>query len=283
MFSAIGRTAIAQPTHIEDATTWNSKEEASGTFIEFSMRKIVLDCFFIGTKKEYKAKKMNISTFSLIKSSLKVVKERIWPKFFRYLLRGRSVFASRIKRTDKGGKKSRAKNKIHADEFALLGGAQLAVEQEAVSAEHLIAITAEGIKRMAASPTTAILLPGVPFFLMQNTTAPARKLIDAGAAVALATDFNPGSSMTESQLCIMRLGVFLMNMTIEEAINAVTINAAYGINRQNEVGSLEYGKKMDLILCDVPNYPSLVYHFGVNPIKHVIKNGKVVVRDGRLV
>jgi len=135
---------------------------------------------------------------------------------------------------------------------------------------------------MAESPTTAILLPGVPFFLMQNTTAPARKLIDAGAAVALATDFNPGSSMTESQLCIMRLGVFLMNMTIEEAINAVTINAAYGINRHNEVGSLEIGKKMDLILCDVPNYPSLVYHFGVNPIKHVIKNGKVVVRDGKL-
>jgi len=139
----------------------------------------------------------------------------------------------------KAAKKAGLKIKIHADEFVPLGGAQLAVEQEAVSAEHLIAITEEGIERMAESPTTAILLPGVPFFLMQNTTAPARKLIDAGAAVALATDFNPGSSMTESQLCIMRLGVFLMNMTIEEAINAVTINAAYGINRQNEVGSLE--------------------------------------------
>jgi imidazolonepropionase len=232
--------------------------------------------------KEYKAKK-NEYIDLLTHEILPEVVKRELAEFFDIFCEEGVYSIAESRELIKAAKKAGLKIKIHADEFVPLGGAQLAVEQEAVSAEHLIAITEEGIERMAESPTTAILLPGVPFFLMQNRTAPARKLIDAGAAVALATDFNPGSSMTESQLCIMRLGVFLMNMTIEEAINAVTINAAYGINRQNEVGSLEVGKKMDLILCDVPNYPSLVYHFGVNPIKHVIKNGKVVVRDGKLV
>jgi imidazolonepropionase len=232
--------------------------------------------------KEYKAKK-NEYIDLLTHEILPEVVKRELAEFFDIFCEEGVYSIAESRELIKAAKKAGLKIKIHADEFVPLGGAQLAVEQEAVSAEHLIAITKEGIERMAESPTTAILLPGVPFFLMQNRTAPARKLIDAGAAVALATDFNPGSSMTESQLCIMRLGVFLMNMTIEEAINAVTINAAYGINRQNEVGSLEVGKKMDLILCDVPNYPSLVYHFGVNPIKHVIKNGKVVVRDGKLV
>ena len=232
--------------------------------------------------KEYKAKKNEYIDLLTHKILPEVVKREL-AEFFDIFCEEGVYSIAESRELIKAAKKAGLKIKIHADEFVPLGGAQLAVEQEAVSAEHLIAITAEGIKRMAESPTTAILLPGVPFFLMQNTTAPARKLIDAGAAVALATDFNPGSSMTESQLCIMRLGVFLMNMTIEEAINAVTINAAYGITRHNEVGSLEIGKKMDLILCDVPNYPSLVYHFGVNPIKHVIKNGKIVVRDGKLV
>ena len=179
-------------------------------------------------------------------------------------------------------KKAGLKIKLHADEFVSLGGSQLAVDEGAKSAEHLIAITDDGIQKMAASNTTAILLPGVPFFLMQNKKAPARALIEAGAIVALATDFNPGSSMTESQFFIMQLAVYLLNMTVEEAINAVTINAAYGIDRHTEIGSLEVGKKMDLVLCDAPNYPYLVYHFGINPVRHVIKNGKVVVKDKRL-
>ena len=117
---------------------------------------------------------------------------------------------------------------------------------------------------------------------MQERKAPARKLIEEGATVALATDFNPGSSMTESMLFVLQLAVFTMKMTIEEAINAATANAAYALDRHEEVGSLETGKKMDLILCDAPNYPSLVYHLGINPIKHVIKNGKVVVMDGQI-
>jgi imidazolonepropionase len=179
-------------------------------------------------------------------------------------------------------KKHGLKIKVHADEFVSLGGAQLAVEEGAASAEHLIAITDEGIHKLSESFTAAILLPGVPFFLMQKQKAPARKLIDAGAIVALATDLNPGSSMIESQFLIMQLGVFTMKMTIEEAINAVTINAAYSIDRQEKVGSLEVGKKMDMMLCTAPNYPYLVYRFGINPIKHVMKNGKIVVKEGRL-
>jgi len=179
-------------------------------------------------------------------------------------------------------KKAGLKIKLHADEFVALGGSQLAVDEGAKSAEHLIAITDDGIQKMAASNTTAILLPGVPFFLMQDKKAPARSLIEAGAIVALATDFNPGSSMTESQFFIMQLAVYLLNMTVEEAIHAVTINAAYGIDRHAEMGSLEVGKKMDMMLCDAPNYPYLVYHFGINPVRDVIKNGIIVVKDKQL-
>jgi imidazolonepropionase len=174
------------------------------------------------------------------------------------------------------------KIKLHADEFSSLGGAVLAAEEGAASADHLVAIADEGIDKLVESQTVATLLPGVSFFLMQDKKAPARKLIERGAIVALATDFNPGSSMTESLFFIMQLAVFTLKMSVEESINAATANASYALARDQEVGSLEVGKKMDLVLCRVPQYLTLVYHFGINPIKHVIKNGKVVLKDGRL-
>ncbi|MGZ5556147.1 MAG: imidazolonepropionase, partial [Candidatus Aminicenantales bacterium] len=146
------------------------------------------------------------------------------------------------------------KVKIHADEFVSQGGTELAAEVGAVSAEHLIAISDEGISRLAASDTAAILLPGVSYFLMMDKHAPARRLIDAGAAVALASDFNPGSSHISSIPFILQLGVFTLGMTVEEALNACTGNAAYAIGRHGTVGSLEPGKKMDLLLCDVPDH-----------------------------
>ena len=183
----------------------------------------------------------------------------------------------------KEAKKSGFKIKIHADEFTPLGGAQLAAEEGATSAEHLIAITDEGIDKMAQSPTAAILLPGVSFFLMQQKTAPARKMVERGVIVALATDFNPGSSMTESMLFILQLGVFTLKMGIEEAINAATANASYALGKQEQVGSLEIGKKMDLVLWDVPTYPYLIYHLGINPVKLVIKSGNMVVEEGRII
>lgn len=171
--------------------------------------------------------------------------------------------------------------RLHADEFTPLGGAELAAEVGAASADHLINITEQGIRALAGSDTVATLLPGVSFFLMLGKRAPARELIESGAVVALASDFNPGSSMIESMLFVLQLGVFTLKMSIEEAINAATANASFALRKQNEIGSLEPGKKMDMILCDIPSYPHLVYHLGINPIKHVIKNGRLVVRDGR--
>ncbi len=172
--------------------------------------------------------------------------------------------------------------KIHADEFVPLGGTELAARLGAVSAEHLIAVTESGIAALAESDTAAILLPNVPFFLMQDKKAPARRLIEAGAAVALASDFNPGSSMTSNMQWILQLGVFQMRMTIEEALNAATANGAYAVRAHRDVGSLEPGKFLDLVLCDLPSLSDLVYRLGRNPVRTVLKRGRIVVQDGRL-
>jgi imidazolonepropionase len=174
------------------------------------------------------------------------------------------------------------KVKVHADEFVTLGGAELAAELGAASAEHLIAVSDEGVARLAASDTAAILLPGVSFFLMMDKKAPARRLIDGGAVVALASDFNPGSSHIHAMPFILQLGVFTLGLTVEEAIAACTANAAYAVGRHAALGSLEEGKQMDLILCDVPDHVSLAYDAGRNPVRTVIKRGKIVVEDGRI-
>ncbi len=173
------------------------------------------------------------------------------------------------------------KLKVHADEFVPIGGTELAVELGARSVEHLINITPAGMEKLSRSRTAAVLLPGVSYFLMMDKKAPARELLDRGAIVALATDFNPGSSHLLSMLFVLQLGVFTLRLTVEEAINACTINAAYAIDRQNRGGSLEPGKDFDLILCDLPSYLSLAYELGRNPVKMVIKAGRVVVEDGR--
>jgi len=156
------------------------------------------------------------------------------------------------------------------------------VELEAISADHLINITPKGLAALAGSSTVATLLPMVPLFLKLAKRPPARQLIDSGAIVAIATDFNPGSSMTESMLLVMQLAVFLLDFQVEEAINAATANAALALERQERIGSLEPGKDMDLILCAVPNYIHLIYHPGPNPVRHVFKKGRWVVRDGGL-
>jgi imidazolonepropionase len=174
------------------------------------------------------------------------------------------------------------KIKLHADEFTSNGAAELAARLNAVSAEHLIAISEEEIKKIAASQTACVLLPGVSFFLRLGRYAPAQKILAAQGIVALGTDFNPGSSMVSSQLFIFHLAVFQMGLTIEQALNAVTINAAYAIDRQQQVGSLAVGKKLDLLLLDVPDYQYLAYHLGINPVRTVLKAGKIVVRDRQL-
>ncbi|MEW5900321.1 MAG: imidazolonepropionase [Acidobacteriota bacterium] len=217
----------------------------------------------------------------LLNKAIPVVKKRRLAEFFDIFCEKGVYSVAETRKLATAAKRAGFEVRIHADEFTPLGGAELAAEVGAASADHLISITEKGIRTLSRSTTAATLLPAVSFFLMLRKRAPARRLIAAGAALALASDFNPGSSMVSSMLFVMQLGVYLLRMSIEEAINAVTANAAYALRRHESTGSLEVGKKMDMLLCDVPDYPSLVYELGINPIRHVIKRGRVVVRDGR--
>lgn len=166
--------------------------------------------------------------------------------------------------------------KIHADEIEPYGGAELAAEVGAVSADHLLKASEKGIRAMAEKGVVAVLLPGTAFFLMAES-ADGRRMIDAGVPVALSTDCNPGSSPTVSMPLIMNLGCLKMGMTPAEVLTAATINAAHAIRRGHEIGSIEEGKKADLVLFDVSNYMSLQYAFGVNHVHTVIKGGEVVL------
>jgi imidazolonepropionase len=230
---------------------------------------------------EYKSRKDDYIKL-IIQEILPQVKQERLAEFFDVFCEEDVYSVEESRRLIQAAREAGFKIRIHADEFSPLGGAQLAAEQGASSADHLINITDEGIQVLSQSATAATLLPAVPFFLMQKKKAPARRLIDAGAIVVLASDFNPGSSMTESMLFIIQLAVYTMKMSIEEVINAATANASYALARDHDIGSLAVGKKMDLILCEAPSYPYLVYHLGINPIKSVIKNGKTVVKDGRI-
>lgn len=177
------------------------------------------------------------------------------------------------------GKKHGLLPKIHADEIVPFGGAELAAVIGAVSADHLLRASEKGIQEMAEKGVIAVLLPGTAFFLMAEP-ANARRMIEAGVAVALSTDRNPGSSPTESLPFIMNLACLTMKMTPEEVLAACTINAAHAINRAHEIGSIEVGKKADVILFDARNYQTLQYNYAVNLVDTVIKNGKVVVKGG---
>jgi imidazolonepropionase len=168
--------------------------------------------------------------------------------------------------------------RLHADEFADSGGAELAAELEALSADHLMAVSASGIEALALAGVTAVLLPGTSFFLMKTHYAPARQLISAGVPVALGTDCNPGSSHTESMPMVIVLAVLQMKLTIEEALVAATLNAACSLDLGEELGSIEVGKRADLVLLDAPNVLHLVYHYGINPVAAVVKSGEVVHR-----
>ncbi|MEY9972665.1 imidazolonepropionase [Lysinibacillus sp. RC46] len=171
--------------------------------------------------------------------------------------------------------------KIHADEIEPYKGAELAAEVGAISAEHLLVASDEGIQKMAEAGTIAVLLPGTAFFL-RAPFARGRLMIDEGVPVAISTDFNPGSSPTLSLPFIMNLACMHMGMTLEEVLTATTINAAYALNRGHQIGSLEAGKQADVIVLDVANYKQLQYFYGMNHTNTVIKNGRVVVQDGIL-
>jgi len=174
------------------------------------------------------------------------------------------------------GKKHGLTPKVHADEMTSFGGAELAAEVEAVSAEHLLFTSEKGLKMMVKSGVVAVLLPAAAFALMIGRYADARKMISLGVPVALGTDLNP-SCWVESQQLVIALACRQMRMTPAEALTAATINAAHAIKRADEVGSLEPRKKADILILNVPNYRFLGYRFGVNLVDKVIKEGKLVV------
>ena len=176
----------------------------------------------------------------------------------------------------RAGSALRMKPRMHADEFSDTDGAALAAGLDAVSADHLMHVSERGIAALATSNTIANLLPATSFFLMSQRYAPARALIDAGAIVSLSTDCNPGSSMTESMSMVMQLATLQMKMTVEESLTAATLNGAASLGLANETGSIEVGKRADIALIDAPNYLHLVYHFGVNLVREVFRDGERV-------
>ena len=165
--------------------------------------------------------------------------------------------------------------KLHADELTPLGGAELAAQLGAASADHLLCVTDAGIDALAAAGTVATLLPGTAFFLGVDY-APARRLIERGVPVALASDCNPGTCPTENLPLVGAMACTQMKMLPAEAVNALTLNAAAALGRSDRLGSLEPGLQADLVICDVPDYRHLFYHFGINHVRRVIKRGRVV-------
>jgi len=188
----------------------------------------------------------------------------------------RGVFSpEQSRRILETGKRYGLLPKLHADELTPLGGAELAAEIGAVSADHLLFISEKGMEAMAEKGVVATLLPGTAFFLFLGRYAPARRMISRGVTVALATDFNPGSCMTESLPLITTIACTQMRMTPAEAILGITLHAARALRQEKEVGSLEPGKQADLVVLDIPDYRHLSYHFGVNHVWKVVKKGRL--------
>lgn len=172
--------------------------------------------------------------------------------------------------------------KVHADELSQLGGAELAAEVGAISADHLLFASEEGLKRMAQRGTVGVCLPGTAFCLMNVPYANARRMVELGCAVAIASDFNPGSCPTYSMPFIITLACTYMKLSPSEALAAATINAAHAIGMADRVGSIEVGKQADLVILDAPNHRHIPYRLGVGLVQTVIKKGRVLVEDRRL-
>jgi imidazolonepropionase len=176
----------------------------------------------------------------------------------------------------RAGQAHRMGCKLHADEFESIGGVGLAVDCGAVSVDHLDATPPDEIDRLAGADTVGVILPAVGLNLGSTQFAPARAMVDAGVALALATDLNPGSAPCLSMPLTMALACRYGRLLPAEALNAGTINAAYAVGLGERVGSIEVGKQADLLVVDVPDYRSIVYWLGGNPVEWVVKRGQVV-------
>jgi imidazolonepropionase len=180
------------------------------------------------------------------------------------------------------GKHHGLRPRIHAEQLSHTGATQLAVKLGAASCDHLEKINRADIRALAKSKTTATLLPGCDFHLGLKQYAPARELIDAGAIVALATDYNPGTSPTVSMPMILSLACTQLRMTQAEAITAATINSAYSLGREKQIGSLEVGKLADISIFDVDDYREIPYYFGMNTCYTTIKRGQIIYSKSSL-
>ena len=184
------------------------------------------------------------------------------------------------KRVLSAGKRQGLVPRVHAEQLSHTGATRLAVELEAASCDHLEQVNTGDIRALAESRTAATLLPGCDFHLGLKQYAPARKLIEAGAIVALATDYNPGTSPTMSMPMILSLACTQLRMTPAEAIAAVTINGAYALRRDKRIGSLEAGKQADLAVFEVEDYREIPYYFGMNRCWMTMKRGEIIyMRD----
>jgi imidazolonepropionase len=224
--------------------------------------------------KEYK--EMKADYIQLVLGMLERIKAEGLAEYCDVFLEVGAFSQSEARTILEQAKKQGLKLKLHAGEFNDIGGAELGAELGATSIDHLDYVSERGMELMAEKKTIGVLLPGVSFHLMTNKYAPARKLIEAGVPIALATDFNPGSCPTFSMQMIIALACRQLKMTPAEAINAATINAAYALDRGDEVGSIEVGKKADIIVLDVPRHQQLPYWFGVNLVAKVVKSGAII-------
>ncbi|HZY44259.1 MAG TPA: imidazolonepropionase [Anaerolineae bacterium] len=172
--------------------------------------------------------------------------------------------------------------KIHVDEFEPLGGTRLGVELGAVSVDHVVSTPQSEVDLLGQSKTIAVGLPGTPFGLAQKDYTPAKAILEAGGALSIATDLNPGTSWCESMQMVIALACRYMKLAQAQALAAATINAAFAIGRGESIGSIEIGKQADVLIMDVGDYPSIGYRYGTNLVKSVIKRGKIVYADGRL-
>ncbi len=224
---------------------------------------------------EYKEKREDY--VGLVFQMIETAKKKKLAEFCDVFCEDKTFTLEETKAILEEAQKTGLKLKLHASQFNDLGAVELGVSLGAISIDHLEKISESGIKLMAETKTIGVLLPGCEFHLGTKNYAPARKMIEAGVPVALATDFNPGSSPILSISVILGLVCRELKMTPEEAISAVTINAAHAISWAKEIGSLEPGKKADILVLDIEDYRELPYWFGMNPILRVIKNGKLVI------
>ncbi|REH97699.1 imidazolonepropionase [Staphylococcus felis] len=167
------------------------------------------------------------------------------------------------------------KVKIHADEIDPLGGLGLAIDEEAISADHLVASSEEDKKKLKASDTVAVLLPGTTFYLGKESYADARGMIDNGGAIAIATDFNPGSCVTNNLQMVMAIAALKLKLSPNEIWNAVTVNAAKAIDV--DAGTINAGDKANIVIWHAPNHEYIPYHYGINHVEKVIKDGQLYV------